>query len=172
MQVFRRREPADDPVSQWFANSPGAAYLALVVGVPLLGFLIFFSQMWYDDLRLERGGRETRAVIESIDPAQHGGHLFVRYDVRGREYHAETGLGDADYVAQVHLGDSVVVTYLPSHPAVVRAGHRPRGVLPGMAEFLGSVTLFVALFCFLPVYYLPTRRLRRLRAAETTASPG
>lgn len=69
-------------------------------------------------------------------------------------------------------GDSVVVTYLPSHPAVVRAGHRPHDVLPGIAEFLGSVTVFVALFCFFPVYYLPTRRLRRMRAAETSMSTG
>ena len=171
-RFFPARDTPRDAVSAWMERNPEKAYFTAIVLVPVFAVLVL-AQGWVDDYRLERGGRELVATVTAIDPTQHGGHLTVAYTVGGRLYSRETGLGDdGRYAEDFHPGDTVRITYLPSEPWTMRAGHRPRNTLAGVAEMAGAAALAAAVVWYLPMYHAPRRKRREAaeRAARSAAA--
>jgi hypothetical protein len=157
-----RDEALRDATVAWMESNPGKSYLSAIVLMPLLAVLVF-SQIWLPEVRLERGGREMVAVVLAVHPKQ----VTVEYTVGSRTFTNRTGL---PYDAQndVHPGDTIGITYLPSEPGVLHTGPRPHDILPGVAAMAGSIALMAAVVWFFPMYLIPARKLRKAatRAAE------
>ena len=164
-----RPEP-QDLLNQWMRRNPGRTYAAAIVLVATFALLIF-APMWLADYRLEHKGREMIATVREINPREHGGVITFEYAVGGLTYWATTGLGDdGRSIDEIHPGDPVRITYLPSDPEVARAGHRPRDTLGGVAGMAGSAALLAAVVWLIPLYLEPRRRLREASARAGTSA--
>jgi hypothetical protein len=120
--------------------SPRFAFWAPVVWMPI--FLFFaFSHAFKDDSRLERDGVETSGRVTGKFPRDHQ-TVSVSYTVGASTYEQRVSpeRPGASY-EQIRPGDSMVVTYLPSDPAVVRGGPRPLGtdITPWIGAMIGLI---------------------------------